>query len=210
MGGPADLDEAARRWLEAEDRLHPIAVASPETYERYLGLVATIVDELGSFATREQLLDADRNAEAIAGRAVARSGLATEGLDLRLAAHAAFAARSRRLAAEEHRRDVARRILAARERGETWVVLEETGDGLLTPYRKLEMHLPDGAGLVCTIEPDLEGGSAAYRAQVVELDPRTGARVDPGERSERPLTFSDRRSWLDAISGLRRRLGSPG
>ncbi|MGZ8630641.1 MAG: hypothetical protein ACXWZF_06690 [Actinomycetota bacterium] len=188
--------------------MHPIALASPETYERYLELVRVIVDELEVVDTRAQLLEADRNAEAIARRAVAGSGLVSEGLDLRLAAGAAFAVRSRRLAVEERRNDAEHRVRAARERGDAWVVIEETGDGVLTPYRRLEMHVPDGAGLICTVEADLEGGPTVYRAQVVELDPRTGRGVDRPEGIGEPLTFSERRPWQDAIVNLMSRIES--
>jgi len=184
-------------------------VASPETYERYLELVRVIVEELEVVETRAQLLEADRSAEAIARRAVAGSGLVSDGLDLRLAAGAAFAVRSRRLAVEERRNDAERRVRAARERGDAWVVIEETGDGVLTPYRRVEMHLPDGAGLVCTVETDLEGGPTIYRAQVVELDPMTGRGVDRPERAGEPLTFSERRRWREAISDLMSRIESP-
>jgi hypothetical protein len=189
--------------------LHPIAVASPETYEHYLELVRVIVDELEVVETRAQLIEADRNAEAIARRAVADSGLVSDSLDLRLAAGAAFAVRSRRLAVEERRSDAERRVRAAREHGEPWVVIEEIGDGVLTPYRRLEMHLPDGAGLICTVEADLEGGPTIYRAQVVELDPSTGRGVDRPERVGEPLTFSERRHWREAISDLMSQIESP-
>jgi len=184
-------------------------VASPETYERYLELVRVIVDELHVIDTSAQLLEADRNAEAIARRAVAGSELVSDGLDLRLAAGAAFAVRSRRLAVEERRNDAERRVRAARERGDAWVVIEETGDGVLTPYRRVEMHLPDGAGLICTIEADLEGGPTIYRAQVVQLDPTTGRGVDRPARAGEPLTFSERRQWREAISDLMSRIESP-
>ena len=208
MGEPGDLDETARRWHEAEDRLHPIAVASPETYERYLEVVGAIVDELGSIDTRAQLIEADPSAVATAERAVARAALAAEGLDLRLAAGAAFAMRSRALAVEERREEAARRVRVARGRGDEWVVVEESGDGMMTPHRRLEMHLPDGAGLVCSVEADLEGGPTVFMVQVVAFDPRTGrAEVGP-EPAEEPLSFSEERSWREAISTLRARLES--
>jgi hypothetical protein len=184
-------------------------VVSPETYERYLELVRVIVDELHVIDTSAQLLEADRSAEAIARRAVAGSELVSDGLDLRLAAGAAFAVRSRRLAVEERRNDAERRVRAARERADAWVVIEETGDGVLTPYRRVEMHLPDGAGLICTVEADLEGGPTVYRAQVVELDPTTGRGVDRPEKAGEPLTFSERRQWREAISDLMSRIESP-
>ncbi|MGH2629136.1 MAG: hypothetical protein ACRDHI_01065 [Actinomycetota bacterium] len=209
VGRPGRLDDAVQRWQEAEDRLHPIAVASPETYERYLELIRAIAGELGPIATREQLVEADPRSGAIADRAVTRTGLAAEGLDLRLAAGAAFAVRDRVLAVEERRREASRRVCAAAGRGDDWVVVDESGDGVMTPYRRLEMHLPDGAGLVCSIDADLEGGPTVFGVQVVALDPRTG-RVEVGqEPAEGPLTFPEERSWREAITDLRARLESP-
>ncbi len=207
-GEPGHVDEPARRWVEAEDRVHPIAVASPETYERYLEVVGAIADELGSIATRAQLVEADRSAGAIAERAIARAGISAEGLDLRLAAGAAFAMRDRALAVEERGREAARRVTAAENRGDEWVVVEESGDGAMTPYRRLEMHLPDGAGLVCSVDADLEGGPTVYRVQVVGLDPRTGRGLDRARQGEAPLTFSKRDPWQEAITELRARFQS--
>ena len=205
MGGPGHLDEAARRWQEAEDRLHPIAVASPEIYERYLELVRAIAEELAPIATRARLLEAEPGAAAAAARAIDRGGLRAEGLDVELATRAAFAIRARALATEEAAADRRRRVRVARERGDDWVVIEEAGDGILSPLRGLEMHLPDGVGLATSIEIDLEGGSATYQVQEVALDPRTGSVLDPPATAG-ISTFGDRTSWEAAVTELKRRL----
>jgi hypothetical protein len=205
-GGVGLLEDALRRWQEAEDRLHPIAVASPELYERSLELVRAIAGELAPIATRTQLLEAERDAAAAAARAIDRAGLRTEGLDVPLATRAAFAIRARSLASEEAAADRRNRVRAAEERGDDWVVIERTGDGVMSPFRGLEMHLPDGAGLATWIEVDLEGGPASYSVQEVALDPRTGSLLDPAAPGSEPATFGDRTSWEAAVAELKRGL----
>jgi hypothetical protein len=208
-GAPGLPDGPARRWQEAEDRLHPIAVASPETYERYLELVRAIAQELAPIATRAELVEAEPGAEAVAARAIARTELPTAGLDVVLATRAAFAVRGRALAIEEAATDRAQRVRTAEERGDDWVVIEEAGDGLLSPLRRLEMHLPDGAGVASSIEVDLEGGPAVFRVQEVALDPSTGKVLDPPAGKTEPLTFTERTAWASAVAELRQRLGGP-
>ncbi len=202
--GPGSLDDALRRWQRAEDRLHPIAVASPELYERYLELVQAIVEELAPVPTRARLLEAD--AGPTAARAIDRRKLRADGLDVELATGAAFAIRARALATEEAAADRRRRVRIARERGDEWVVIEEAGDGVLSPFRGLEMHLPDGAGVATSIEIDVDRGSATYRVQEVSLDPHTGTPLDPPPTAAPPSTFDDRAAWEAAVAGLKRRL----
>ena len=187
--------------------MHPIAVASPDVYERYLELVRAITEELAPIATRAQLLEAEPDAAAAAARAIDRRGVRAAGLDVVLATRAAFAIRARALAIEHAKADRTRRVRAAQERGDDWVVVDETGDGVLSAFRGLEMHLPDGAGLATSIEVDLERGSAAFRVQEVALDPHTGTVLDPGATAAEPLTFADRTAWESAVAELRRRLG---
>ena len=201
-----------RRWIDAEDRLHPVALADPETYQRYLRLVRIVADELTAARTHEQLVEAYGNADEIVGRAIAREGFAADGLDLRLATAAAFGLRRREVTTELHDREVLRRVRAAEERGEPWVVIEETGRvelGGFVPYRRLEMHLPDGAGLHSFVEPDPVVDVPVFGVQVVALDPRTGRGAAQAGRAPEPRTFTDRDQWESAMRDLRHELDEP-
>jgi hypothetical protein len=152
------------------------------------------------------LLDAEADAGPMAARAIDRRKLRADGLDVELATAAAFAIRARALATEEAAADRRRRVRMARERGDGWVVIEEAGDGVLSPFRGLEMHLPDGAGVATSIEIDLDRGAAVYRVQEVALDPQTGEPLDLSPAAAPPSTFDDRTAWETAVAELKRRL----
>jgi hypothetical protein len=175
-------------------------------YERYLELVRAIVVELASVPTRARLVDAEPDAGSMAARAIDRGKLRADGLDVELATAAAFALRARALATEEAAADRRRRVRIARERGDEWVVIEEAGDGVLSPFRGLEMHLPDGAGVATSIEIDLDRGFAVHRVQEVALDPDTGTPLGPPPTVASPSTFDDRTAWETAVAELKRRL----
>ena len=198
------------QWIDAEDRLHPIALADPETYERYLRLLRIVADELASARTHEQLLDAYGLANEIAVRAIAREGFAADGLDLSLATTAAFGLRRREVIAEQRNDEILRRMRAARERGDHWVVVDETGTvelGGFVPYRRLEMHLPDGAGLYSFIEPSPEADAPVFGVQVVSLDLSTGRAAPDADPLPEPSTFTEREAWESAVADLRHQIG---
>lgn len=165
-----------------------------------------IIEELASVPTRARLVDAEPDAGPMAARAIDHRKLRADGLDVELATAAAFAIRARALATEEAASDRRRRLRIARERGDEWVVIEEAGDGVLSPFRGLEMHLPDGAGVATSIEIDVDRGSATYRVQEVALDPDTGTPLDPPPTAAPPSTFDDRTAWESAVAELKRRL----
>jgi hypothetical protein len=85
--------------------------------------VQAIVEELAPVPTRARLVDAEADAGAMAARAIDHRKLRADGLDVELAAAAAFAIRARALATEEAAADRRRRVRIARERGDEWVVI---------------------------------------------------------------------------------------
>lgn len=203
-------DEFVGRWTAAEDRLHPLVLAQPETYERYLQLVRAVADSLDDARTREQLVEAYGRARAIVEATIAREGIAADGLDLGLAAGAAFGLRYREVIAELRRDEVKRRLAAAQDSGEPWVVVFETGGAMgfpFPPYRKLEMHLPDGMALHSFVELDADMDRPVFGVEVVRLDPLTGAGVPETETPPEPLRFSEREPWEAALEELRAGLG---
>ena len=200
------LDEAVRRWRAAEQRLYPAVVSSPEGYDRYVALVRAVTDELGSVRSTEALVDVYVDGVNPAA-AAARSHMSTEGLDLDLAVGAAFCLRYRELVAETRREEVQRRVEEAEARGEEWVVIKEAPPWLQSPFppwRRLEMHLPEGNGLHTWVEESLGDVGVEYGVEVVPLDPRTGQWVSGGSVTDR-RTFPDYHVWQDAVEALKAR-----
>jgi hypothetical protein len=197
--------ELRRRWRLGEQRLYPMIMVAPEAYEVYVRLVRTIADELKSCATLDELVDAYADRMAIVEHAAAGGGMSSTGLDLDLAVDAAFQLRHTELEDELQRAEVRRRIADMEERA-GWVVLTESAlvaEKLFPPYRRLEMHLPDGTGLDVSVELDLETGRPRYAVEVVQLDPATGALLPGREEPDRRQEFSESSAWQEAIAALR-------
>ncbi len=187
--------------------------ASAAGYDRYLALIRGIRAELECFEDVEALVDAYDGGLGIALGAAERATLPTAGLDVDLAAGAAFCLRYREVLALTRQRDIRRRLEQAREEGEGWVDLERKNPWLelpFPPWSALEMHLPEGTGLHSWVEesPDGTGDGFVYGIEVVQLDPQTGSWLQarpPGGRQ----TFLDYRSWQDALDLLKARYEQP-
>jgi hypothetical protein len=201
------LDEGLlRRWTEAEARLYPVVLVRPELYERYIRLVRAIADELATVGSIDVLAERFGAAEDLVRQVAGRLGTPTQDMDLGLVAGAAFAHRWREALQEQHRAEALRRIHEARERGDEWVVVYETGRPAVAPYRRLEMRLSDGAGIHAFVEFDAETGGPLWGMESIQLDARTGDWVaDAGQLVAR-RTFADAASWAEEI---RQAGGSP-
>jgi hypothetical protein len=204
------LDEGlVRRWAEAEARLYPVVLVRPELYERYIRLVRAIADELAGVASADplgELAERFEGAEDLARQIAGRLGIPAQDMDLGLVAGAAFAHRHREALQDTHREEAVRRIDQARERGDEWVVVYETGRPAVAPYRRLEMRLSDGCGIHAFVELDPETGGPLWGMESIQLDPRTGDWVtDAGQLLAR-RTFADAGSWAE---GIRQAGGTP-
>jgi hypothetical protein len=200
------------RWRAAEEQLYPVVMVRPDLYERSIEIVRSVADELRSFRTPAALLDGFGRAAEITAQVVRRESLTTEGVDLALATGAAFSLRYRELVGEVARGRAIERIRAARERGDAWVVLHESGtleQAPAVPYRRLEMHLGDGAGLHVFVQQDPETAAPRYGVERVQLDPQTGDWLHEASGWAEPRTVSTPESWRDLIDELRRPRGSP-
>jgi hypothetical protein len=208
---PDDLPpEVLLRWRAAEEQLYPVVMVRPDLYERSIELVRSVADELRAFTTPAELLEGFGSANEIAARVVRRESIAVEGVDLALATTAAFSLRYRELVGEVARGQAIERIRAARERGDTWVVLHESGtpeQAPAVPYRRLEMHLGDGAGLHVFIQQDPETAAPLYGVEPVQLDPQTGDWLHEADQWAEPRTFSGAAPWRELLQELRARLG---
>jgi hypothetical protein len=199
--------ELTSSWEAAEARLYPIVMTRPEAYARYLELVGAIADELEPFGTVDGLADAFDRAAEFTARAAQRSGVSTEGLDLGLAAGAAFALRYRRVVASQARADALARIERARATGRAWVTIAETGDPAGGPYLRLDLHLRDGACIQASVGIDAESGDPRYELEAFRADPRTGDRLSGVAPLAPAVAFPDRARWEEAIVVLRGELG---
>ena len=198
-------DEIIRRWRVAEERLYPVVMVRADLYERYISVVRAVADELRSYGSPDELVEAYREGAEITARVVRAQIISTEELDLGLVAGAAFSLRYREVAEEEHRREAARRIRAARARGDEWTVVYETGspDGPLPPYRRLEMRLSDGAALHVFVEFDPDTGGPLYGLEAVQLDPQTADWVTDADPLWERATFRDPAAWRAETERLR-------
>ena len=200
-------EELSRRWQRAEERLYPVVMVRPDLYELCLRLVRAVADRLALYLSEEALAEAYRGAGELVTQAAREEQIPTSELDLGLVADAGFSLRRREVVTELHRSEAIRRIQAARERGQPWTVLYETGSGFPPlPYRRLEMHVADGVGLHAFIELDPGTGQPVYGLEAVQLDPATGDwDMDAPQLAERRL-LSSRQDWERAVDELRRRL----
>ena len=196
------IQELLAAWEEAEARLYPVVMTRPEVYARALPVVHEIVIELAPCGGVKVLAEAFEGAAGIAARAIERSGVSTHGVDVGLAASAAFAMRYRAIQVANARREALDRIREVGEHGPAWVTVAESGDVTMGPYVRLEMHLPDGHAVQASIDFDAESGERRFRVEPMSLDPATGERRD-GAPIAAPQTFLDTEGWVVAIVGLR-------
>lgn len=201
----------AARWRAAEHQLYPLLLNDPAAYRRGVLAVRALADELVSAASGAALEAAWPAYAGPGGRAaqvLAQSGAGSEEASLaELVAGAAFALRARELAAEADAAAVAARIAAAVAAGDEWVVLREIGrreHAAFGSYRRLEMHLPDGAGLHLCAELSPEDGRPVFVVEAVALDPASGRpRAEVAERWE----ARDPAGWAAHESRIRDKLG---
>ena len=205
--GSAGLDELARRWQSAEERLYPIVMVRHEAYEAAITLVRAVADRLAAVDTMDGLVSAYGDSAQLMADAVRETAVSTEGLDLGVVAGAAFNLRYRELRAAAQREQAKERIRAAAAAGDEWVVLFETGRSELapfSPFRRLEMRISDGRGLHASIVSDPSTGGPAFTVEVVQLDPATGDWVNDAEPLAASTSYPTRQEWDDAIGALRR------
>ncbi len=188
-------------WQAAEERLYPILMAQSDRYELYVHLVRQVADELRFARTAQELASAYAGGSEIAHAVVQRQGASSQEISLEILAGAAFALRYREILAEVSREEAVRRIQAARARGDRWVVLHETSGAAgpaMPPYRRLEMHIPDGVGVHVFVELSPGMDEVLYCLDLVQLDPATGAWVGQGQPIEH-ATFTEKEPWEAAV-----------
>jgi hypothetical protein len=197
--------ETLRSWDEAEARLFPLVMSRPEAYQRALLLIGEVLGRLRSTAGDIPAL----LAESARGAALVTEGPDDRdfltGIRLDLIAAAACATRYRELRAALADRERAAALADARERGESWAVVQESGDLAripYLPYHRVEAHVPSGRAVIVSIEPDETLTRPVWRLDEAELDPETGRLVVGAEIGSYPGA----EQFDDALASARRRL----
>jgi hypothetical protein len=186
------------RWRQAEERLYPIVIVEPDRFAQIVSVVRAASDQLASETCVDNLVEARRRGRAVVSQAAEAVGipLAQVG-DIELVADAAFALRYRELTAQRHRREVTDTIAAAREQGDRWVVVAESGrqdQPAVQPYQRIEMRVEDGWALRGWIDVDPHTFVPVYGLEELRLDPNTGVVTDAGEPAATRIVAT-RQQW---------------
>jgi len=165
-----------RSWDEAEARLFPTIMARPDVYQQSVSLIQRLLGRLREtcpdlpalLAAHERggdLVDElDDDAEA-----VVQPGLV---------AAAACAMRYRELVAELAAQGRLTALARARDQGQAWAVVEETGSpdrAPFVPYQRIEAEVGTGRAVIVSIEPDETLSRAVHRLDEGQIDLASGA-----------------------------------
>jgi hypothetical protein len=173
--GPEFPRAVLRSWDEAEARLFPTIMARPDVYQQAVSLIQRLLGRL-----RETCLDLpsllaahERGGDLVDELAEG----ADAGIQPGLVAAAACAMRYRELVASLAARGRLAALARARDRGESWAVVEETGSvdrAPFVPYQRIEAEVGTGRALIISIEPDETLSRAVHRLDQGQIDLVTG------------------------------------
>ena len=179
FGGPSAGPEVPRAvlrsWDEAEARLFPTIMARPDVYQQAVSLIQRLLGRL-----RETCLDLpsllaahERGGDLVDELADG----ADAGIQPGLVAAAACAMRYRELVASLAAQGRLAALARARDQGESWAVVEETGSedrAPFVPYQRIEAEVGTGRALIISIEPDETLSRAVHRLDQGQIDLVTG------------------------------------
>jgi hypothetical protein len=198
-----------RSWDEAEARLFPLVMSRPEAYKRALVLIQETLGQLRNSCDDIPALLAESGrgaavvAEAAGGGPDERDFLT--GIRLDLIAAAACAMRYRELKAVLADRARMAALAGARARGQSWAVVEESGDLArvpYVPYQRVEAHVPSGRSVLVSIEPDETLSRPVWRLDEAVIDPATGRLVVGAEIG----SYASAEEFDAALASVRQRL----
>jgi hypothetical protein len=205
-GGREVPRSVLRSWDEAEARLFPTVMARPDLYQRSVSLIQQLLGRLREICTDlPSLLAAhERGGDLVAELA--------EGADIGirpdLVAAAACAMRYRELVASLAAQDRLAALAQARDQGQSWAVVEETGSedrAPFVPYQRIEAEADTGRAVIVSIEPDETLSRAVHRLDRGQIDLVTGG-LQIGEAIG---SFLDRDTYAAALHEARLEAGGP-
>jgi hypothetical protein len=173
--GPEVPRAVLRSWDEAEARLFPTIMARPDVYQQAVSLIQQLLGRL-----REICLDLpsllaahERGGDLVDELAEG----ADAGIQPGLVAAAACAMRYRELVASLAAQGRLAALTRARDQGESWAVVAETGSedrAPFVPYQRIEAEPGTGRAVIISIEPDETLSRALYRLDWGQIDLATG------------------------------------
>jgi hypothetical protein len=168
-----------RSWDEAEARLFPTVMARPDLYQqsvsliqRLLGLLRETCPDLPSLLAANE-----RGGELVADLSPDLAGETDAGIRPDLVAAAACAMRYRELVASLAARGRLAALAAARDHGQAWAVVAESGSpdrAPFVPYQRIEAEVATGRAVIVSIEPDETLSRAVHRLDEGQIDLVTG------------------------------------
>lgn len=165
-----------RAWDQAEARLFPTIMARPDVYQQSVSLIQRL---LGMLRETCPDLPALLAAHERGGDLVTE---AAPGIQPDLVAAAACAMRYRELVASLAAQGRLAALARARDRGQSWAVVEESGSedrAPFVPYQRIEAEVATGRAVIISIEPDETLSRAVHRLDRGQVDLTTGAlRID--------------------------------
>jgi hypothetical protein len=164
-----------RSWDQAEARLFPTIMARPDVYQQSVTLIQQLLSRLrDSCRDLPALLAAhERSGDLVADLA----GAADTGIQPDLVAAAACAMRYRELMASLAAQGRLAALARARDQGQAWAVVEETGSpdrAPFVPYQRIEAEVGTGRAVIISIEPDETLSRAVHRLDEGQVDLVTG------------------------------------
>lgn len=205
--------ETAAAWRAGEERVYLAALGDVDLYRRTVTLVGAVLDHLRTLGPGTPgLLAAAARGPELVEEATPDEAVGSAGIDRRLVVDAALAQRYREVVAEQRCRRRLAVIDAARRRGETRVVLEESGDPAgdpFRPYRRVEVEVATGRALLVSATPDEEFRRCVHAVEPLRVDLRTGTVAPLDDDRVAPVSSADdgarersaTRAWA-AITGL--------
>jgi len=150
-------------------------MARPDVYQQSVTLIQQLLGRLrGTCPDLPALLAAhERGGDLVADLA----GAADTGIQPDLVAAAACAMRYRELMASLAAQGRLAALARARDQGQAWAVVEETGspDGApFVPYQRIEAEVGTGRAVIISIEPDETLSRAVHRLDEGQVDLVTG------------------------------------
>jgi len=204
--------EAARvSWAECERQLYAMVVSDPSRYEQAILAVRALADGMRAAASTAQLLAMWPPADDLFISVMAARDLPAQALPREQTVGAAFALREREIRDQAQRQARRSRIDAARQCGDIWAVLDESGSldaGLVDPYRCTEMHVVSGLSVISQVQLDPQRGLPLFVVSVVRLDPLSGELLDAAPGIEDGAGHAHREDFVAHRQTLRQRISS--
>ena len=174
-GGQEVPRAVLRSWDQAEARLFPTIMARPDVYQQSVTLIQQLLGRLRDTCPDLPALLAahERGGDLVADL----PGAADTGIQPDLVAAAACAMRYRELMASLAAQGRLAALARARDQGQAWAVVEETGSpdrAPFVPYQRIEAEVGTGRAVIISIEPDETLSRVVHRLDEGQVDLVTG------------------------------------